>query len=214
MDPPAEPPAPETLDAWRSYALDFLRGHFREHAPAAVGPASLFARSPLEAEGAAVVFPFSSARGQRGEQPYYVVVGHTEPNYYPAHGLSAEEAYCLHLGTRFMLVMGVAQVPAVPAAESSATDYDPQRDARMIVDRVAPDRTLSDVAVAATFDVGGQMHAVLRCAIDGQPVYVFGRDAPNGFSSRVDLAPQVVFRIHLGRVLMAEPDPSGPVRAL
>jgi len=36
---------------------------------------------------------------------------------------------------------------------------------------------------------------------------IMGRDAPFGFSMRTDLAPQVVFRLHLGRVLRLEPDP-------
>lgn len=210
MQPPKLPPTSHTLNEWRTFALEFVRGHFREYAPPELTGGRVFARSPLEGEGAAAVFSFSSGRGNSGPQPYYVIVGETEPNYYPEQGLDVEDAYCLHLGTRFMLVMGIAQVPPGQPDDSG---YDAARDARMVVDRVAPDRVLSDVAIAATFDVGGEMHTVLRCSIDNQPVYVFGRDAPNGFSTRVDLAPQVVFRIHLGRVLLAEPDPAGPKRA-
>lgn len=203
MDTPVDEPNEGNLDSWRAHALAYLTGELREAAPKALSEATLFSGSPLEGEGAAVVFGFTADRGGRGAEAHYVVVGKTDPNYYPAYGLDADEAYSLHLGTRFMLVMGVAQ-----AAEGAGGAYDARGDVRAIADRVAPDKSLDDVRVAATFDVDGTFHAVLRCRLGGEELYVMGRDAPPGFSRRVDLSPQVVYRLHIGHILRNEPDPA------
>ncbi|MBX3396808.1 MAG: hypothetical protein KF841_15735 [Phycisphaerae bacterium] len=192
----------EQTDRWRRTALEYLREQLREDAPAALGAMTLFKRSPLEGEGQTVVFEFTAARGGPDVSRYAVVVGDTEPNYYPAEDLTAEELFELHLGTRFMLVLGVSMVPH---AEIQADDqYDMHRDARQIVARVAPDAVLSDLEPAATFRVGDELHAVLRCRLNGRPVYVMGRDAPLGFSTRTHLHPHVAYRLHLGHVLRRE----------
>lgn len=243
MHTPKEPPNEQNVDEWRGCALAYLAEAFGEAAPARLENPVVFPRSPLEGEGATAAFEFTADRGGRGPERYYVFVGRTEPNYYPAYDLSAEEAFELHLGTRFMLVMGVAQVDGIEAGEgepepaeacdaaigatggSPARDgtgsklpvapveetnpmpdqpYDPVQDARRIVDRVAPERPVSEVAVAATFDVDGQRHAVLRCRVGNEPVYVFGRDAPQGFSRRTNLPPHVAYRMHIGHVLRRE----------
>ncbi len=201
-------PSAETIDWWHDRALDFLRDHFRETTPARLGEYQIFDRSPLDGDGATIVFRFSADRAGAGAENFIAVVGQTEPNYYPDEGFAFDEAFELHLGTRFMLTLGVAQVRE--ADEPVANDdqpYDVEKDVRLIVNRVSPDAKIDRVELAALFDVGGQFFAVIRCLLDGQPVYVMGRDAPFGFSMRTDLAPQVVFRLHLGRVLRLEPDP-------
>jgi hypothetical protein len=167
-----------------------------------LGEVTIFPRSPLDGEGATALFAFESSRGSETPEDYYVAVGQTEPNYYAAAGLDAEDVFSLHVGTRFMLVMGVAQSPVVDET------YDAYQDARTVCDRVAPRASLEDVQVAATFDVEGQMHRVLRARFGGDAIYLFAGDAPWGFSRRVDLPPHVVYRLHLGRVLRAEPDPN------
>jgi len=202
MDQPDKPPSSENLGAWESCALAYLREQLREAAPSTLSAPTLFPQSPLEGEGATVVFSFTAARGARGPEPHYVVVGRTEPNYYPAYGLDADEAFSLHLGTRFMLVMGVAQ-----AADGAGGDYDAYKDARAIADRVAPKMPLEDVCVAATFDVDGAFHTVLRCKLGGEAIYIMGRDGPPGISRRIDLSPHVVYRLHIGHVLRREADP-------
>lgn len=204
MQHPSTPPTPDNIEPWRAYALAYLAEEFKEAAPTTLTKPVVFPLSPLESEGATVLFEFEANRTGAGMERYFVVVGETEPNYYAAYDLNAEDAFALHLGTRFMLVMGVAQVDN---EKSDAATYDPIRDAREIVDRVAPDKTVTDVEIAATFDVEGTFHAVLRCKIAGEPVYVMGRDAPQGFSRRTDLLPHVVYRIHLGNVLLQEAKP-------
>lgn len=212
MEPPALPPGDQNLDEWRNYALSYLAEQLGAAAPKTLVNPTLFPRSPLEGEGPTVLFEFTADRSERGEQPHHVVVGKTEPNYYPAYGLSAEEAFDLHLGTRFMLVMGVALMKETPTeqspGDSSETAYDAAADARGIVDRVAPGAAIDDLIIAAMFDVDGEFHSVLRCRVADEPVYIMGRDAPPGFSRRVDLPAQVVFRLHLGHVLRHEPEPA------
>jgi len=96
-----------------------------------------------------------------------------------------------------MLVMQGAQ-------RHDAPPYDFTADARAMVNRVAPESSLEDVSVAATFDVEGQLHAVLRVRLAGNIIYLFARDAPPGFSRRTDLPPHVAYRLHLGIVLRQE----------
>lgn len=212
MKPPSLPPGNQNLDEWRDYALAYLAEQLRSAAPPAVVDPVLFPRSPLEGEGPTVLFGFTADRSGSGEEPYHVFVGKTEPNYYPAFNLSAEEAFDLHLGTRFMLVMGVALLDESSAGQlpgrSSERAYDAAADARGIVDRVSPGAAIEDLTTAALFDVDGEIHAVLRCRVADEPVYIMGRDAPPGFSRRVDLPAQVVFRLHLGHVLRQEPKPA------
>jgi hypothetical protein len=201
MNAPHEPPCEANVEAWREFALSYLREQLREMAPITLSHPTIFARSPLEGEGATMVFGFTCDRGTHGTEAHYVVVGRTEANYYASYGLDADEAFSLHLGTRFMLVMGVAQ-----AAEQAGDNYDAVSDARVIADRVAPEMAVEDVRVAATFDVAGQLHSVLQCRLGGDEVYILGRDAPPGFSRRTDLPPHVVYRLHIGSVLRSEAD--------
>ncbi len=203
MRPPEAPPSPDTQDAWRAYALHYLREQLRSDAPTALGDAHFFPVSPLEGEGAAVIFPFMARHGAALDPNYFVVVGSTEPNYYPAYGLTPQEAFELHLGTRFMLVMAVAQRPPVPE-----DDFDMNRDARLIVDRVAPGVPIERLALAASFDVDGSLHAVLKCRIKDTDAYIMAASAPMGFSTRTDLPPQVAYRLHIGPALRREPKPA------
>ncbi|MCB9858322.1 MAG: hypothetical protein H6818_21775 [Phycisphaerales bacterium] len=208
MDTPATPPNESNIDIWRDYAMAFVREHFGETAPAMLGDHRLFPMSPLDGDGATLVVRFEADRSGSGSLPYYVVVGQTEANYYDGGKLDFDEAFSLHLGTRFMLVLGVAQVKDEP--ENLAPDdkpYDIERDARLIVNRVAPDASIRDVSLAALFNVDGERHAVIRARVADQDVYIMGRDAPLGFSRRTDLPAPMAYRLHIGAVLRKEPNP-------
>jgi hypothetical protein len=106
-----------------------------------------------------------------------------------------------------MLVLQIAQ-----AAPARLGEYDPNRDARAILDRVAPDAKLENVEIAAAFDVDTHLHTVLSARINGQPTFILAAEAPHGFSQRCDLPPQVVYRVHLGMALLAEADPDAPTQ--
>lgn len=202
MEPSHPPVSESTLGEWAARGLAFLREQLGEAAPPSLSYPVIFPRSPLEGDGPCVVFRFVADLGGGGPENYYLVTGQTEPNYYPAYGLDPDEAFSLHLGTRFMLVLGVAQRDPLPDDE-----YDPSRDARSIVDRVAPEASLEEVRVAALLDVDGSLHAVLRCRIGREEAYIMGREAPPGFSRRVDLPPLVAYRLHVGSVLRVERAP-------
>jgi len=160
---------------------------------------AFFDRSPLETEGPVVIYRFDADLAGTGSVDYFVVVGQTEPNYYPAGGLEAGDAFVLHLGTRFMLVMGIGL-----AGDDRLKDYDVAADIRQIVDRVAPREAIEDVEIATAFAVSGDLHIVVRCRLAGESVFVFAGDCPPGFDRRTDLAPQVAYRLHLGRLLLNE----------
>ena len=230
MPAPNHPPDASNTADWTAFALEYLAPQLRDHAPDSLGPSTLFPRSPLEGDGPCLVFPFAADRTGHGLENHYVVVGVTEPNYYPAYGLDPEDAFSLHVGTRFMLVMQIAQIPVgseavspggagvspggaaiSPGGEGVSPAYDALQDARGIVDRIAPDAKLEDVSIAASFDVDGAIHTVLSATLNGERIYIMGRDAPPGFCRRADLPPQVAYRLHLGEVLRAEPDPEAPM---
>ncbi|HPF41002.1 MAG TPA: hypothetical protein P5081_18640 [Phycisphaerae bacterium] len=208
MDAPATSPNETNLSAWRDYALAYIREHFGAATPNELGEHQLFEISPLEDEGATVLFRFEADRSGRGATPYYVAVGQTEANYYDGASLDFDDAYSLHLGTRFMLELGVAQTPA--SQEALGPDdkpYDIERDARLIVNRVAPDAPIEDLSLAALFGVADELHAVIRARVAGEDVYIMGRDAPLGFSRRTDLPAPMAYRLHIGGVLRKEPKP-------
>lgn len=208
MDTSATPPNDANLDDWRARALSYVRGQFGETAPEALREHRLFPMSPLDGDGATLIFRFEADRSGQGAMPYYVVVGQTETNYYDGTNLDFDEAFSLHLGTRFMLVLGVAQVKDEPEVMGpDDKPYDIERDARLIVNRVAPDAPIRDVTLAALFDVAGQRHAVIRASVSNQDVYIMGRDAPLGFSQRTDLPAPMAYRLHIGGVLRKEPNP-------
>lgn len=198
---PTVAPDAASESAWRDYALAYLSRHFGAHAPATLGAPKLFARSPLEGDGAALVFPFEAAPGGHERQSFYVVVGRTEPNYFPAWGLAPEEVYGVHVGTRFMLTLQVAQVKP-----EDAPPYDAVGDVRRLVAMVAPQVLVESVEIAALFHAASEWHAVCRADVGGESVYVFARDCPPGFSRRTDLAPHVAYRMHLGMMLQQEAD--------
>jgi hypothetical protein len=199
MEPPTEPPSEKNLGEWQAFGLAYLAEQLGPASPTSLRPLAIFEDNPLEGEGPVAIFDFEPRRDAERLERSRLVVGRTAPNYYPAYDLDADEAFCLHLGTRFMLVLDVGLCPV-------AASYDADADARRILDRIAPRAGLSDVEVAASFKVGDEVHTVLRCKIAGQDAYVFGADAPPGFSKRVHLPAPVAYRLHLGTVLQRESD--------
>ena len=199
---PTPPTDPRQADAWRGEALRFLQTQLRDRAPTVLDGPWVFDVSPLEGEGPTVLFQFRMALADRPAEPHWVAVGRTEPNYYPGSGFDVETAYALHLGTRFMLTMGIG----IARAER-CVGLDPAAAVRLHVDRVAPSAPIEEARVAAAFELDDQLHAVIACRIGEQAAYVFAADAPPGFSTQVALPPHLAYRIHLGRVLLSEPTP-------
>ncbi len=207
MTKPLSGPDEATLDAWRAFALAYLAEAMRESAPSVLGNAAIFPSSPLEGEGAVAVFEFEAQRSSLDAKRFFVTVGQTEANYYPAYDLTSDEAFSLHLGTRFMLVLGIGQATATQLASVDAALA-----AKVVVNRVSPDLSVGDARVAAAFDVDGELHLIVSCRIGGRESYVMSGEAPPGIYERPTLPPQVVYRMHLGQVLRTEPDPDGPHR--
>ena len=189
------------IEGWRTAALAYLRENLRERAPAQLGKHHVFEESPLEGEGPVALFEFSLASGSATPERFFVATGQTEPNYYAALELVPEDMYALHLGTRFMLVLGVGL-----AADTDRSRINLDKAVRDLVWSIRPGELVSGIEWAAAFDVDGQLHGVTRCRIGQQPAYAFVGDAPPGFSTQVDIAPQIAYRIHLGRALLAEMD--------
>jgi hypothetical protein len=178
----------------RAYLADILG----DDAPESLEHDATYLGQPLENEGDMSVFSFNASVGGDDEASYFVVAGQTEPNYYPSWGLSPEQMYDLHLGTRFMLVMEVSAVPA----ESLPDDLADQ--VRAFIGTVAPGYDPTEIRAMAAFNVAGEIFAVCSARIDEEEVYVFCLASPPGIYRDVHLPPQVVFRLHMGQLIRRE----------
>jgi hypothetical protein len=185
-------------DDHRSAALAYLAETLKAAAPADLTLEATFTGEPLEREGAMSVFSFdASLRGDKPER-YWVVAGETEPNYYPHWGLTAEQAYDLHLGTRFMLVVGVSAIPVEELGDDAAESV------ISFIGSVAPGEPVGDIEPAVAFAVEDGAFAVFRARIRDEEVYVLGLDCPPAIYSEAELPPHVILRRHLGVLIREE----------
>ena len=182
-----------------------MAGELGDDAPTELTVLERFDENPLEAEGAVTVFSFDASIGGAASQSYLVVAGETIPNYYPAYDLSPEEVYSLHLGTRFMLVLEVGLLPLEELPEVMRVEMGED------LGRVVPGEPVTELEIATAFAVEDQKHAVARCRIASELVYVLGGDLPLGIYRKIHLPPQVVYRLHLGNVIRLEGSPDETV---
>jgi hypothetical protein len=198
-------------DEHETQALEFLRAKLGGDAPERISLAARFDDKPLEREGPMSVFTFTATIGGIDPQAYWVVAGRTEPNYYPNWGLSADEIYSVHLGTRFMLVVGVSRVePSEVPVEAAAERL------RQVIAQVAPGEPVEFLSTedlpmprpipAACFRVENELHAVFRARIGPEVVYVLGLECPPGIYRDVHLLPHVIYRRHIGTLIRRERD--------
>jgi hypothetical protein len=157
-----------------------------------------FHDNPLAGEGPVSVFAFTATREGSPPEPCVVVAGQTEPNYYPAWNLSADEIFNLHIGTRFLLVLQVGQ------RSLEDLPFDVTQTAESALAGVAPGQPVVNVQPAAAFSLEDQTHVVARCRIGPEEVYLVLGDIPLGIYRRIDLAPHVIYRMHLGQVIRME----------
>ncbi len=186
-------------------ARDYLAEQLGPRQPDELTLAATFDEHPLETEGDCAAFSFDLAPGPDTppeaaghDQQHYVIVGQTEPNYYPAYKLDPSDAYSLHLGTRFMLELGGAVAP--PEDEPAAA----REQLRAFILACNPGESIEQVLLAALYRCEDQLFAVYRVTLRGQDVYCFGADCPPGFAQRTDLPPLVALRAHLGALIRHE----------
>lgn len=192
------PHAAVPVEHLKREALDYLRAQLRDRAPAQLAFEAAFDEAPLEDEGRALVFSFVLRSRTDPQERHYVVVGRTTPNYFPAYDLDPDDAYSLHIGTRFMLELRVAQV------DPSEEPPDARTKLRDAVRRAAGEAAAQSEALAGLYRVGDALYAVYRVRLAGEEVYVMGADCPAGFYRLAQWPPQVALRLHLGRLIRAE----------
>ncbi len=192
---------PDWIDAARRY----LAAELHERAPAELALAAVFDERPLEGEGLTALLSFELppvmllrvAGTSAGDPRHYVAVGETEPGYFPAYGLSPDDAYSLHIGTRFALVVGLSVLP--PESEPPVA----RPALRSILETCNPGVPHTE-QLAGLFQCGAEVFAVYRVTLPERTVYCFGCDCPPGFEERIDLPPPVALRLHLGRQIRAD----------
>ncbi|MBK9119147.1 MAG: hypothetical protein IPM18_06035 [Phycisphaerales bacterium] len=191
-----------TIAAHAEQARTYLASELGTRAPTVLQFAAAFEEQPLEGEGSVALFRFdlppdggTCAKEHTG---HYVVVGCTEPNYFPAYEQDSEGAYDFHIGTRYALGVGLARVASErePATARRALQH--------LVSTCNPGIVIEREELAGLFDTGAQLFAVYRLRLAGQEVYCLGADCPPGFYSLTKYPPQVVLRLHLGRLIRNE----------
>lgn len=188
--------------AHEEMARAYLREQLGPRAPQRLALAGVFDEQPLEGEGRTSLFAFELDAPAGGPGcaalPHYVAAGETAPNYYPSFGLAADDAYSLHIGTRFMLEMKVQKIEAdaPPGAEESLQ--------RVIRDRLGGAAHFGPSRLAGLFRCEESVFAVFRMTVDGAPLYALGADLAPGFYEMCEHPPQVVLRLHLGKLIRNE----------
>ncbi|MBI5863124.1 MAG: hypothetical protein HZB38_01160 [Planctomycetes bacterium] len=187
-----------------SAALDYLRAELGPRAPSQAMFEAAFDESPLEGEGPACLFSFElipspgAAACSETERRHFVVVGATTANYFPAYELSADDAYSFHIGTRFMLEMGVQRVDA-PVEPPGARER-----LHAVLREVAAGARLSSPELAGLFRCEDDYFAVYRLSVNDESVYALGADCPPGFYRLTRYPPQTALRLHLGKLIREE----------
>lgn len=194
------------LRALEAEAIAYLRGHLGERTPEYLVLEGEYAETPLEGEGRTFVFSFDLAPGpgmsaaacETYEPKHFVAVGETTPNFFPAYGFSADDAYSFHVGTRFMLEMELQKV----SDELEPPDARPLL--RTVLANVAPGAEARQEELAALFRCEEGYYAVYRLKLGEDEVYALGADCPPGFYKLTKYPPQTTLRLHLGKLIRAE----------
>jgi hypothetical protein len=191
------------VDELRRDAENYLARALGPRAPRDLHLAATFAESPLESEGRVALFTFDLPH-LAGElevgtnRGHFVVVGETEPNYYPCYALEADAAYSLHIGTRVMVATGTRVADCEQEPEGA------RQRMRDFVSACNPDVAVEEERLAGLYRCGEHFLAVYRVRLLGQDVYCMGGDCPPGFYQMTRHPPQVALRLHLGQLLRAE----------
>lgn len=199
----ASPTTAEVLEA-EQQALVYLRAQLGERCPKALSFEGVFDEQALEGEGRTLIFSFhlppANPADARCAAPtrHYVAVGQTEPNYFPDYGLNASDAYSFHLGTRFMLVLGVQKVD--PTLEPPGA----REQMRKFLTIYAAGEPLEAERLAGLFRCEDSYFAVYQMRVAGADYYVMGADCPPGCYAMCEHPPQAALRLHLGKVVRHE----------
>ena len=191
-------------EAWRAAAERYLAQQLGERRPGEMRLEAGFEGGAPETGGAAAVFSFelppppSAAPCSPADLRHYVVAGETEPNYYPAYGLDADDAYSVHVGTRFMLeveVQRIADEQEPPQARESLLG---------LLAQYAPGIEPEAIELAALFTCDDEPWAIYRVEIAGRSLYAMGAACPPGFYELTAYPPQAALRLHLGKLIRHE----------
>lgn len=191
-------------DQYEAETLEFLRAQLGDRAPQRVIFEHAFSEAPLEGEGPAAVVSFELAPEAAGPCPgeandFYAVVGETQPNYYPSYGLTPDDVYSLHIGTRFMLEMGLQRTDnavAPPEALSAVRGF---------LIRHVPEDRIKEIEVELVMRGEDAVWVVYRVTIGEQRFFCPAGDCPTGCYEMTEHPPQVALRLHLGKIIRAEP---------
>ncbi|MFO0838643.1 MAG: hypothetical protein U1D55_08930 [Phycisphaerae bacterium] len=184
-----------------SKARQYLAEQLGRRAPKTVRFEQAFEESPLDGEGPTAILSFDLAPsvdcGMDADARHYVAVG-DRSNYFPSYGLSTDDAYSFHIGTRFALELEISRL------DDSFEPPTARANLEVILNNYAPDADRDSIRVAGVFRCDEQYFVVYRVRAGGRDLYCFGADCPPGFSELVQHPPQVALRLHLGRLIRAE----------
>ncbi len=191
---------------YEQLARRYLAAQLGPRAPQNVALLATFDERPLEDEGSVALFAFDlppdpavrAALAGAWNPRHYVVVGETEPTYFPAYDLGPDDAYSFHVGTRFILQVGVSVADPDQEPEGSRERM------RSFVAACNPGVSIDHESLAGLFRCADRFFAAYRICLRGQDVYCMGADCPPGFYQLTAHPPQVALTLHLGQLIRAE----------
>lgn len=186
---------PQEISLLEKQAQDVLKEEFPEAGQTPLHLERVFATHPLREPYLTALFSFQPFLPEK-EDRFFVFVGNVMPMIYPQMDLSVEDLWAVHIGTEFFLNNEVKEEPkrtpkVLAYLKMVATVFQEQL---YITLNTTP-------KIEKIYLIKDQTHVVGKVEWDGKTYCWIVGDIPH-FVYKKDLPPQIVWALHMGRILL------------
>jgi hypothetical protein len=183
-----------TVSDLKTKALDVLREDFDPDLDCELKLEQTFEKHPLKEENQlTALFSFQPNNDER----FFVFVGDVLPMIYPDYDLSAEDLWAVHIGMEYFIKMGVAEDPDRKSPKFLAY--------LKMVSTVFQEQLYifkpDSVKIEKVYILNNQRHVVGYAAFEDKKYSWIVGDIPH-FVYKKELPPQIIWSLHMGRILM------------
>jgi hypothetical protein len=185
-------------------AVEYLRLEFAPEREFSLTLVKETEKHPLHGPGVNEVYTFNSAQGVNTSMAYYLVAARPGAvNYYPLWGLSPDDIWAVHVASEFYLSMGVEPLPATTqerrfrheAEDLVRRQWGSPNSASPVLEQVFRLKPVQGYA--------GEYHAVGKLT-HGKERWAFVVGDVAHALYPLDIPSHAVWRLHLGRQILAE----------
>ncbi|PWT93525.1 MAG: hypothetical protein C5B54_01700 [Acidobacteria bacterium] len=179
-------------DELKLKAVEFLTEEFNHEVPNELMLEATFNAHPLNEQGLSALFSFHTS------EKFFVFVGNVMPMVYPDLNLSNDELWAVHIGMEYFVKANVIEdTERKPAAllaylKMVGTVFQEQ------LYIMKPD----SVKVEKVYQLENQKHVVGKATFEDKSYCWIVGDITH-FVYKKDLPPQIVWALHMGRLLLA-----------